>query len=188
VKIRNAFVIALGFAFAAAANAVPSLSVVNDPAASVGQTFTVAINLNVPASETVSFFQFDLNFDPLLMDVLCSGAVCGSRGDLNGSSSFFDAFNSSSGVVTVADLFDIVGSVGGTIARVDFVLKAPTSGSPTEFSLSDVILLDPLLDPITNFPIDGSSLAITAAVPVPGTAALLGLGLGLLGWMRRRPA
>jgi adhesin HecA-like repeat protein len=146
------------------------------PTVAAGGSFT--LDVDVTGAADLYGFQFDLSFDPTAVS---AGAA--SEGALlpSGGTTFFIAGtnDNTNGVVTAtADtLIGALSGVNGSGTLASFVF---TAGSPgvSEFSLSNVELLDSALNPIDTTLANGS-ISVTP-VPLPESSWLLAAGLLLL--------
>ena len=181
--------------WAVPASAVPILSV--NPvsgAATVGGNTT--FDIVVADAEDLYAFQFDLSFDPTIIQVatVLEGAFLATGGStfcLPGDIDNVAGTLSFLGNSLIGDIPGVFGA--GILARVTFTALA--AGTST-IDLLNAIVLDSTLAEVTSIT-NGGSLTVTAGgggggserVPEPGTLALLAIGgLAMFGVRRRRPA
>jgi hypothetical protein len=155
------------------ASAAPTITA-GSATVGVGDTFTIQVS--IAGAEGLSTWQFDLGFDPLILQ-----ANSVSEGDLTLLSA--GAINNDSGLIDdIAGSFmdaDLNGLFEGVLAVIEFeALAAGTSA----LALSDV-LFDGSLMKTTIF---GGTVTVNGQVPEPGTLALVVLATGVLALRRRQ--
>ena len=159
------------------AAAAPILSIAPIPSVSVGDTFTV--NVDITDVTDLYGYQFDLSFDTNYLQVVPQ-IVNGSPQDVvegpflaTGGATFFipGVHNGAGTIEFTIDL--LLGSVSGvtgsgTLASITFLALAATGINPTALTLSNYLLLDSTLAEIPLSPtqvINGSVVIKPSAVP-----------------------
>jgi len=179
---------ALSFARPAAAVPIVTVAPANSIVA-VGDTFVLDINVSTPdVDDAVFAFQFDLLFDPALLQAV--GATEGSFLNGGGATFFVEgvADNTAGQFLNTANtlLTAINGVAGdGTLASVTF---HATGAGVSAITIANLILLDSTLLSMGPRATGGSVTIVSAApVPEPASAALMGIGLiALIGLWRIR--
>ncbi|MFL6706634.1 MAG: cohesin domain-containing protein [Massilia sp.] len=159
-----------------AATAAPVISAVATPAGAVAG-HAVGVDINIAGITDLAAWQFTLNFDPSLLQVV--SGIEGSFLDQAGTT-FFDAGTFDNAAGTISFAFDSLFGPGpgasgsGLLAHYDF--NAVGNG-PVAFSFSDLLFLDSASNEI---------LVSISAVPEPATVLLLLLAMGGVMAVRRR--
>jgi len=170
---------------AASGQAAPVLSV-GSAISDIGGTFTVQVSIQDAVNLTS--FQFDLSYDPSILSVVgftdvgtdFDLAATAGGGTLTGLTGF-----SLPGLLSgVADsMSGALSGLSGNGVLVDVTFQSLAAG------VSPLVLSNAFLtDDNAVLSADNGDFGLQAGqvqVPVPGTLALLALGLGALGWKRR---
>lgn len=174
-------------ALASQAWADPSVSILATPDPAV-QGSTVGIDILVSGISDLYGYQFSLNFNPAILQVLgvTEGSFLSTAGSTFGSVGTID--NTAGQISYIANtlLSAVPGANGsGVLAHIDFNVTAVGSSA---LSFSDALFLNSNLGDIT-VQLNGRTLDTVAAVPEPSTYLMLAAGLvGLVAWRRRQPA
>ena len=189
MKLVSGVIIGLAFLIsAAAAHAVPVVSVDTDPATpdvqsdfdiAIGNPLTIDVVISgVDVGLPLNAFEFDLDFDPSILtaiSVIDGGFLLAPVFEIQ---NIIGAMK----VEFAEQTLFLTGAIGaGTLATITF----DTIGLGTSpLDLNDVILSAPFGVPINVGAINDGSVNV---VPEPSSLLLLGSGLaGLAGWRRRR--
>jgi hypothetical protein len=154
-------------------SASPSIAAGSD-IVEVGDTFTIQVSIT--GAETLSTWQFDLAFDPTILE-----ANSVSEGDMTLLSE--GAIVNSSGLITIiagsfSDVF-FNPLFAGVLANIEFTALA---AGTTALALSDVQFDAPPAE-TTIF---AGTVTVNGQVPEPGTLALVALVTGVLALRGRR--
>ena len=177
VRVVSVLVAVLICSAALPAAAAPILSL-TPSSTSVGVGGTFSIDVNVSDVQDLYGFQFDLNFDQSLLSPL--GVTEGSflSQGVSGSTDFLAGVDNGTGTIefTLGLLLGAVPGVSGsgTLATLAFMAIAPGN---TDFSLSELILLDSQFGQFQNTATINSAAVDINASPVPETASTASLVL-----------
>jgi cohesin domain-containing protein/PEP-CTERM motif-containing protein len=148
----------------------------------VGETFTIPISITNALGVDLTSFQFDLAFDPVILQANEAGATAGSL--LPGDWFFTSpgAVDNTGGDILGVSAFGSAVSGSGVLANIEFQALAVGESLLT---LSNVFLN---FEDSGFLTVNGLVTVIPAGAPIPepGTVTLLSLGLGVLAWHRRR--
>jgi general secretion pathway protein D len=157
------------------------------PTVTVGQTFTLSVNISGAAD--LYAYQFDLGFNPTILQAISvtEGAFLGTGGPTIFLPGTID--NVGGSITANADILNgAVSGVNGSGDLLDVTFQALAAGS-SGVQIFNLIALDSFglgLDETTA----GSTVTVLASgVPEPGTGLLLVAGMaGLFALLRLRPS
>jgi general secretion pathway protein D len=172
-----------GFALARRACA-DSLSVTTPSTVSLGQTFSVTVDIT--SATNLYAYQFDLGYNPAILSLstISEGSFLSGAG-----STFFvgGSIDNTAGLAsaTADSLLTAISGAAGSGTLVTFDFNAIGTGS-SALSLSSLILLDSNLANINGTTQDGSVKVGKEGVPEPSSIVLLLIGVGFLALTLRR--
>jgi hypothetical protein len=160
---------------------------VDSATVNVGETFS--INLNVVDASDLTSWQFDLAYDPLILQVTATGVTENAfftQGDIT---VFIPGFvdNTAGTILGVSDALTFQSPVSGSgvLATIEFTAVASGTSALT-FSNTFLNLFDSFTVPPGSVCVTGGSTCGVAPVPEPSALLLLSLGLGVFLFAQRR--
>ena len=150
----------------------------------VGTSFWLNVNVAINGSENIWAYQFDLQFDPAILQFLdARDGTFLPVADLALAGPTWAPYTPGDGAISgISNSLsgDAPGATGvGLLAQVQFLALAPSPGS--FISPFNTMLLDFDLNQLGGVTETGTEVTVDAppagTVPEPGTCALLGLGL-----------
>ena len=156
------------------------------PTETVGQSFTLSINIS--GASDLYGYQFDLGFNSAILKAtaVTEGAFLGTGGSTIFLPGTID--NVGGSITANADILDgAVSGVNGNGDLLDVTFQALTAGS-SGVQVFNVIALNSFGQGLTETTA-GSTVTVSAGVPEPGAGLLLAAGVvGLFAFLRLRPS
>ena len=162
----------------------------NAPTVTVGQTFTLSVDIT--GATDLYGYQFDLGFDPTILKAVSvsEGAFLGTGGPTIFLPGTID--NVGGSITANADILNgAVSGVNGDGDLLDVTFQALAGGS-SDVQIFNLFALNSFGQGITEATVASTVTVISASIPEPGTSLLFMAGLvGLVafrGYRRSRPA